>query len=108
MKTAPDAMREAARPVGGTRDRSPDGEGTRPATSSAYAPLVAGASAGRHIFRALEEYPLDTFHPPRPPRWRFEGFAEVSRCPLDLAVLELDHLADVHAVRRGVRAKLRA
>ena len=45
-------MREAARPVDGTRDRSPDGEGTRPAAPSAYAPLGAGTSAGQHIFRA--------------------------------------------------------
>src|SRR5215210_2225465 len=50
-------MREAARPVGRARDRSPDGEGTRPTSPSHYAAFQVGASAerpiSRPIFRAL-------------------------------------------------------
>ena len=44
-----------ARPGGRARDRSPDGEGTRPAMPPAYAVPKAVASAERHIFGAARE-----------------------------------------------------
>lgn len=58
-KAVPNAMREAARPVGRARDRSPDGEGTRPALPLPYTLSEAGASAERHIFcKIVCEAPL--------------------------------------------------
>jgi hypothetical protein len=41
---------ESARPAGRVRDRSPDGEGTRPASPPKYAAPEFGASAERHMF----------------------------------------------------------
>jgi hypothetical protein len=49
MKAAPDAMGEAARPMGGA-PQTPEGEDTRPASTPPYPAPGAGASAERHIF----------------------------------------------------------
>jgi hypothetical protein len=50
--------------------------------------------------------PLHTFYPLRAPLGRFEGLAEVRPSPLDLALLKVDYVADVHAIAIVVKDHL--
>jgi hypothetical protein len=81
IKAAPDAMREAARPGGGTRDRSPDGEGTRPAWSPPYAASGTGAYAEQHIFCGSQQIAPESTH--------FEGSRQPSAVSFQLSAIWL-------------------